>query len=349
MIQNNLSQPLVSIITPCYNGEKFVYRFLDSVLGQAYNNIELIFINDGSTDKTEEIVLSYRLKFVKKNIRLEYVYQENKGVANALNRGLKMFKGDYLTWPDSDDILHKDNIKNKVAFLEERVECSTVLCKSRVLREIDFRQIGVLVRTAPKKEDNLFYDLIVQNNAYLAPGGYMVRTQSFLDVIPNRHIYESPLGQNWQILLPIIYKYKYGYLDEFLYDYVVRSNSVSRKAKSKEDFLIKIKDCESILKTVIERIDMSVGDRNYYLSVVDKKYAQKRLKIAAYFKDVKLLKKQYIVLEKKKWLSWRNRFVYFRGNHQVINSLYKKFVRFKGAISMRLKLLFYDLRLIVKK
>lgn len=53
----------VSVITPCYNGESFIARFLDSLLVQTYNNIEFILINDGSTDKTEEIVRSYRKKF----------------------------------------------------------------------------------------------------------------------------------------------------------------------------------------------------------------------------------------------------------------------------------------------
>ena len=108
--------PLVSIIVPCYNGEEFVCRFLDSIIIQSYCNIELIFINDGSTDRTEEIVLSYIQKFDDKNITLKYIYQKNGGQADAINQGLQVFEGEFLTWPDSDDTLHKDSIRNKVNF-----------------------------------------------------------------------------------------------------------------------------------------------------------------------------------------------------------------------------------------
>jgi len=68
-----MNEKLVSIITPCYNGEKFINRYLDSLLGQTYSNIEIIFINDGSTDKTEEIVFSYKDNFKKKGIKFIYI------------------------------------------------------------------------------------------------------------------------------------------------------------------------------------------------------------------------------------------------------------------------------------
>lgn len=105
--------PLVSIITPCYNGENYVTPFIKSVLLQSYNNIEFIFINDGSTDNTEKIVLDYEPEFKERGIKFKYIYQENQGQATALNNGLKIFTGDYLTWPDSDDILHPDNISKE--------------------------------------------------------------------------------------------------------------------------------------------------------------------------------------------------------------------------------------------
>jgi glycosyltransferase involved in cell wall biosynthesis len=92
----------VSIITPCYNGESFVSRYLDTILNQSYNNLELILVNDGSTDQTEAIVMSYKPKFKEVGIEFIYMYQEHAGQAAALNQGLKIFTGDYLTWPDSD-------------------------------------------------------------------------------------------------------------------------------------------------------------------------------------------------------------------------------------------------------
>ena len=73
----------VSIITPCFNGEGFVERYLNSILNQTYKNIELIFINDGSTDRTEKVVKSYIIKFEEKGMKLIYIYQENAGQAAA--------------------------------------------------------------------------------------------------------------------------------------------------------------------------------------------------------------------------------------------------------------------------
>ena len=65
--------PLVSIITPCYNGEKFLERFLDSVLNQTYENIELILVNDGSTDKTDDIANKYKNKFDERDYAYIYI------------------------------------------------------------------------------------------------------------------------------------------------------------------------------------------------------------------------------------------------------------------------------------
>ena len=80
--------PLVSIISPCYNGEKYLSCFLESVLSQSYDNIELIMVDDGSTDRTKEIICSFEDKFRNRNLSLCYIYQENRGQAAAINRGL---------------------------------------------------------------------------------------------------------------------------------------------------------------------------------------------------------------------------------------------------------------------
>ena len=101
-------EPLVSVVTPCYNGEKYISRFLDSVINQTYDNVEVILVNDGSIDKTEEIALNYKSKFEKRGYKYIYIYQKNAGQAAAINQGLKVLQGKYLIWPDSDDILDKN-------------------------------------------------------------------------------------------------------------------------------------------------------------------------------------------------------------------------------------------------
>jgi len=106
-------KPLVSLISPCYNGESYITRFLDSILNQTYPNLELLIINDGSTDRTEEIILNYESDFILKGYTLIYIYQDNAGQSAAINKALPIFKGKYLSWVDSDDYLPVDAIEKK--------------------------------------------------------------------------------------------------------------------------------------------------------------------------------------------------------------------------------------------
>jgi len=96
---------LVSIVMPAFNHEKYVGMAVESVLNQSYKNIELIVIDDGSTDRTGEVVQSY------KDPRLKYVYQENQDAYNALNQGLRMANGDFISILNSDDMYSKNRLK----------------------------------------------------------------------------------------------------------------------------------------------------------------------------------------------------------------------------------------------
>lgn len=200
---------LVSIITPCYNGEKYINRFLESVLNQTYKNMELIIINDGSTDLTEKIIMEYKEKFKKNKISLKYIYQENRGQAEAINKGLKVFEGEFLTWPDSDDTLEENSIKEKIEFLKENNQYGFVRTNANIIDEDTGEIIGKLQHENKENvKENLFEDLIFENDVWYAPGCYMVKTEAFMETNPQMSIYPSRGGQNWQMLLPISYQYK---------------------------------------------------------------------------------------------------------------------------------------------
>lgn len=98
-----MNQPLVSIIVPVYNGEKSIERCLRSIQNQSYPNLEIIVINDGSTDHTEKIIE----KYASSDERFHYIKKENSGVSHSRNLGIKAAKGDYLQFVDSDDWLMK--------------------------------------------------------------------------------------------------------------------------------------------------------------------------------------------------------------------------------------------------
>ena len=95
---------LISVIVPVYNVEKYLRRCIDSILNQTYQNLEIILIDDGSTDNSGAICDEY----IKKDNRILVIHQENKGLAGARNSGLDIAKGKYIGCVDSDDYIHPE-------------------------------------------------------------------------------------------------------------------------------------------------------------------------------------------------------------------------------------------------
>jgi len=283
---------LVSIISPCYNGERYLHRFLDSILAQTYSNFEFIIINDGSTDSTGKILNSYIEPFSLKGVKYIIINQENRGPSEAINQGLKIFNGDYLSWVDSDDILFPRYIESKVTFLEKNTDCGLVISKTSVVNENNLsKEIAIRQRIKPKGRDTLFEDLIIGKNVYYAPGGYMLRSSCFLDVNPGRSILSPPeTGQNFQLLLPISYKYKCGYLDEVLYTYVIRQNSRCHIMKPFEKAKKRYDVGRYVLRNIIE--SMNIPDEGYYLRLIECRYIHWLMGISVKYKNLPLFKEQ---------------------------------------------------------
>lgn len=111
---SNNPQKLVSIVIAAYNIEKYVSQTIESALNQTYKNIEVIIVNDGSTDGTSNIIETY----AKKDTRIVIFNQANKGVSAARNAGFKIAKGEYFCIVDADDIMLPIKIESQVDFLE---------------------------------------------------------------------------------------------------------------------------------------------------------------------------------------------------------------------------------------
>lgn len=268
-----LSKPLVSIITPCYNGESYLDRYFASILHQTYPNLELIFINDGSKDRTQEIAEGYRQQLEQRGIRYTLLRQENAGQAAALNRGLKLFRGEYLTWPDADDEMTPDCIEKKVAYLQAHPELEMCICRvEKVLEDNPDTIVGCFERTEEQKRRNLFEDYLFMRNVYYAPGGYMIRTSVFDEVIPEREIYPGRGGQNAQVLLPFAYRNRYGYMEDTLYKYYIRKESHSHSVDSSEKIIKQWELFEKILLETLSR--MPEGVLEEYQNSVRSHYAR---------------------------------------------------------------------------
>lgn len=120
----------VSIITPCYNGERFIAETLDSVLGQTYAQWELFVVDDGSTDRTAAIAEAYAAK----DSRIRVLRQKNAGTACARNRALREANGRYIALLDADDVWEPDFLERQLAFMREK-GAEVVCCSYRHIDE----------------------------------------------------------------------------------------------------------------------------------------------------------------------------------------------------------------------
>jgi glycosyltransferase involved in cell wall biosynthesis len=147
--------PKVSIIIPVYNGSDYLREAIDSALAQTYRNIEVIVVNDGSTDdgKTEAIALSY-------GERIRYLRKENGGVASALNLGIREMTGDYFSWLSHDDLYYPDKTAVQVDSLRQ-TGGDTILFGDYDLIDQDSRPAGVL-RVRQTAPGTIYYALIME-------------------------------------------------------------------------------------------------------------------------------------------------------------------------------------------
>lgn len=118
------AEPLVSVLMPVYNAGIFLRAAIDSILNQEYRNFELLLVNDGSTDDSERIILSYN------DSRIQYISQHNSGVAASLNNAITKVKGIYIWRHDADDICLPGKLGLQVRFLEDHPEFA--LCATQI-------------------------------------------------------------------------------------------------------------------------------------------------------------------------------------------------------------------------
>ncbi len=290
------NKPLVSIIVPCYNGEKVVGRMMDSVIAQTYRPIELIIIDDGSTDNSAAVIKDYEAAFKNADITFKYFYQENQGLGGAINTGLKKFNGEYFCWPDVDDFLEENSIKHRVEFLESHPEYAVVTSDAYVVypEALDNKEKREATNIKNKEDENQFWHLLVGESIFCA-GCHMVRTKEFLEVNPTRSIYPARRGQNWQMLLPLYYRFKRYFLKEPLYNYVVHPNSMSKDV-SLEQQLYRCREHETIIFETLSTMDMKEEDFKKADKLVSTLYAQKKMHLYAKSKLYKKACEQYKIL-----------------------------------------------------
>ena len=247
-----MKEGLVSVVTACYNAEDYIERYLKSIINQTYKNIELIIVNDGSTDETGIKIKKMEQQFCEYGMNLKIIEQKNMGMGAAINNGLKFVNGEFLVWADSDDYFEVDAVEKMFKFLNENPSYNTVRGKCAFVNEKE----EVIEIRGSKNPDNtdIFMNYIVEDDTYHFTGIFMTRVEKFFQNNHGKNIFPSRAGQNWQMILPAVYKEKTGYIDCIVYNYFVRDNSHSRRQLSNIGVLKRMENHRKILnKTIKDR------------------------------------------------------------------------------------------------
>ena len=213
-------EPLVSIVTPCYNAEKYLEETIQSVIKQSYENWELIIVDDISTDRSIEIINSY----VKNDSRIRCYSLEKKGGASiARNKAIMESKGKYIAFLDSDDVWKKDKLQKQVKFMEDNHiyfsyhNYELINEKSKTLNKL---------RIAPKS--------ITYNRALLGCSIGCLSVMYNCEVIGKVQIKRLDKRNDDALWFKILKKAKKGYLlNENLAFYRIGNNSISSGNKAK--------------------------------------------------------------------------------------------------------------------
>lgn len=215
-----MNLPLISIIIPVYNVEQFLKDCIESVIHQSYENLEIILVDDGSPDNCPKICDEY----AKIDNRIIVIHQINQGVSEARNSGIKIAKGEYFSFVDSDDIIHKDYIKT----LYESLNDSS--CKLSMCNNISFiDSIPVCEKKSLLIKTINFLELFEMQNS-MCVWGKLFHNSLFENIsFPSGKIHEDDF-----VIYKVLYNAeKIAFVDCDLYYYRTREGSIMHNLKEK--------------------------------------------------------------------------------------------------------------------
>lgn len=208
--------PLVSIIIPCYNNKNVIFEAIDSALNQSYPRVEVIVVDDGSTDGSYEFVFDRILEG--QNLRI--VRQDNQGPAAARNTGFTLSGGDYLVFLDADDILHPDYVESCYREYEKDPSLNIVYCEAEL-----FENKTGLWKLKPFSESTiLLYNSI--------PVFAMLRSQVFQQI--GKYDTQLKCSEDWELWIRLLQQFEGVYkIPKVLFYYRKRNeqNSITDQDK----------------------------------------------------------------------------------------------------------------------
>ena len=256
---------LISVIVPAYNVEKYISRCLDSILNQTYKNLEIIVIDDGSTDNTPVVIKQYENNY--QNIK--GIYQQNQGVSMARINGIKKASGNWIGFVDSDDEIETDMyemlLNNALKYNADISHCGYQMVFDNKINY--FYNTGNLVL-----QDNLSGIKDLLEGSFVEPGlcNKLFRRKLFNSLL-NENIIDMSIKINEDLLVNyFLFKksQKSVFVDQCKYHYIVRSNSASRSKLNKNKIYDPIRVKEIIYHDIDEELQ-AIAKKVYLGTIIN--------------------------------------------------------------------------------
>jgi len=213
-------RPLVSIVIPAYNSANFIAETLDSCLEQSYPHIELIVVDDGSTDNTVQIVQAYAA-------HLRLIRQANQGPAIARNTGIAAAQGRYIKFCDSDDLLYPQHVEKCVAaFCQSPPEIAVVYTRYQHVLA-DGHTPKPEISDPPLLAGDIFCELLHSNSSAVLTSACMVRRDALLAVGMFPKDVQLRHSEDWDLFLRLAARYQYANVPEILLNYRWHSQNLT--------------------------------------------------------------------------------------------------------------------------
>jgi glycosyltransferase involved in cell wall biosynthesis len=240
--------PRVSVIIPIYNSEKYVQESIESVLHQTFKDFELIFIDDGSTDRTKEILSHYK--------DIVYFYQENSGPSRARNEGIRRSHGQLISFLDADDLWFPDKLELEVKYFDTHPDIGLVTCDALAFTG-DKVIVPSMAKERPLHSGSVLYFLLREN--FLNTNNVLIRR----DVFDKVGMFDETrkFSEDYDLWLRIAQHYKIGFVRNILTKY--RVHDLSRSQSNKEDVF---RSHLELVEKYLGRDRFNCWQRNFILS-----------------------------------------------------------------------------------
>jgi glycosyltransferase involved in cell wall biosynthesis len=232
---NNSSK--ISVVITCYNYGGYLPCALDSVLSQTYGNYEIILVNDGSTDNTDEVVKPYL-----SNPKIKYIRQANAGQANAKNTGIKHATGEYVAFLDADDIWDETKLEKQVLLFSD-LHIAVVYSNTKYIDE-NGQALADVMNTMKKHRGNILKKILLDN---FIPFSSSIIRRSVLSEF-NGFDETLKMSIDWDLWLRISTKYEFDYIDEALLIY-----RVGHSGQMSKNYTVRQECCDRISENFINK------------------------------------------------------------------------------------------------